>query len=268
MDYRLIALDLDHTLLNDDFKISARNLEALQKAASNGIKVTIATGRMFRSALPYARQLGVKLPLITYHGALIKEVAGEQRILRKWCIPKDLALEIIGLGEAEGFHINLYINDTLYVKEENENTKFYKGIAAIPLEIVGDLADYLEQAQDEPIKLSIINREGRLQNLQIKLKEKYGTELSILISRPDFLEITYKEATKGKALQYLAERENILASQTIAIGDNYNDVDMLQYAGIGVAVSNAPPDVQKEANFVTGTNTEDGVALFLERYIL
>jgi len=268
MNYKLLALDLDDTLLGDDYAISPRNLEALRKAALMGVKITLATGRMFRSALPYARQIGVELPIITYHGALIREITGEQRVLRQWGVPRELAFEIIRFGEAEGFHFNLYHNDRLYVKEENENTRYYQSIASIPLEVVRDLTEYLEQISDEPTKLTVVNRQGRLPGLQDKLLEKYAKELSIVLSRSDFLEMTHNEATKGRALKFLAERENISISDVIAIGDNYNDVDMLQCAGLGVAMGNAPLDVQAAADLVTGTYTEDGVALFLEKYIL
>ena len=268
MNYKLLALDLDDTLLNDQYKISERNIKALKEAALQGIEITIATGRMFRSALPYARELGITLPLITYHGALIKETTAENKVLRQWSVPYTLALEILRFGEAEGFHFNIYLDDNLYVKEENEYSRYYQSIASIPLETVGDLGDFLERVRKEPTKLTVINREGRLEELQKALQVKYASDLSVVQSRPFFLEITHREATKGRALKFLVEKKNLSSSQVIAIGDSYNDIDMLQYAGVGVAMGNAPPDVQKAADFVAAANTEDGVALFLENYIL
>ncbi len=268
MNYKLLALDLDDTLLNEEFKISSRNKKALKEAASRGIGITIATGRMFRSSLPFARELGIELPLITYHGALVKEASGEQKVFRQVAVPYDLAVEILRYGEAENYHFNIYLDDKLYVKEENENTRYYQWIASIPLETVGELAVFLEQVQKEPTKLTVINREGRLEELQKILQGKYAHELSILQSRPYFLEITHRDATKGQALKFLAERENLSAGQVIAIGDSYNDIDMLQYAGMGVAMGNAPAAVQRAADIVARANTEDGVALFLEKYIL
>ena len=135
MNYKLLALDLDDTLLNDQYKISERNIKALKEAALQGIEITIATGRMFRSALPYARELGITLPLITYHGALIKETTEDKKVLRQWAVPYKLALEILRFGEAEGFHLNIYLDDKLYIKEENENSRYYQNIASIPLEM-------------------------------------------------------------------------------------------------------------------------------------
>ncbi len=268
MKYKLLALDLDDTLLNEKFAVSPRNVQALSKAMQQGLGVTLATGRMFRSALPYARELGITLPLITYHGALIRETTEENKILREHSVPYDLALEILRFGEKEGFYFNIYLEDQLYVKEESDNSRYYQSIASIPLQAVGDLGAFLEKAGKEPTKLVIINRQGRLAGLQETLLEKYASALSIVQSRPYFLEITHREATKGRALKFLAERENLSLARVIAIGDSYNDIDMLQCAGIGVAMGNAPPEVQQAADFVAMANTEDGVARFLERYIL
>jgi len=267
MKYKLLAIDLDDTLLNEQFKISRRNREAIRKIVSTGLMVTIATGRMFRSALPYARELGVELPLITYHGALIKKTNGEET-LRHCPVPYDLALEILLLGEEEGFHLNLYLDDALFIKEENENSRYYQTIASIPLEAVGDLYQFLLEKKAEPTKLTVINFAGRLREIQMMLEEKYREHLSILQSRPYFLEITNRGATKGQALKFLAEREGILPGEVVAVGDSYNDIDMLQFAGLGVAVANAPQEVKDVANYVTRTNTEDGVAFLIEELLL
>lgn len=269
MKFKLLALDLDDTLLNDDLQISPRNMAAIRRVAARGMMVTIATGRMFSSALPYARQLEVNLPLITYHGALIK-YAGSGEVLRHCPVPLERALEILDLSEELGFHVNLYLHDRLFVKEENENTRYYRTIASIPLEQVGNLSRFLLKQKEEPTKLTIINtaEDGSLEDLQQMLRERYLPELSILKSRPFFLEITHREATKGRALDFLARREGISAEEIVAIGDSYNDIDMLQFAGVGVAVANAPAEVKKVADVITRSSREDGVAAFLEEYLL
>ena len=267
MTYKLLALDLDDTLLNENFKISARNIKAIRAIVQKGMKVTIATGRMFRSALPYARELEVDLPLITYHGALIKN-AGSGEVLKHCPLPYDLALEILQLGEEMDFHINFYFDDRLFIKEENENTKYYQNIASIPVESVGVLSRFMSDQKMEPTKLTIVNQDGRMDQLQRMLKNKYMPQLSVVQSRPHFLEITNKLATKGQALHFLAGKEGILTEEIVAIGDSYNDVDMLQFAGLGVAVANAPQEVQNAADLITASNTDDGVALFLEQHFL
>ncbi|MGI5875902.1 MAG: Cof-type HAD-IIB family hydrolase [Dethiobacteria bacterium] len=266
MKYKLLALDLDDTLLNDEFIISARNIEAIQKVAKKGILPVIATGRMFCSALPYARQLGVDLPLITYHGALIKN-AGNEEILRHCTIPYEMAAGIIRFGEKNKLHLNLYLDDRLFIEEESTESHYYQSIASIPVNPVGDLSVFLFNRQQEPTKITFINKEGYLSEIESLLRSIYP-ELSILQSRPYFLEITHRDATKGQALNFLAKKENILPEQIIAIGDSYNDIDMLEFAGLGVAVGNAPEEVKKAADVITGLNTEDGVAAFLEEYFL
>lgn len=267
MPYKLVALDLDDTLLNAQFKISPRNQEAIRRVVKKGILVTIATGRMYRSALRYARELEIDLPLILYHGAMIREaVSGE--MIRYSPVPGELAREIVEFAAAENYHVNLYIDDRLFVRTETEESRYYQTIAPIPVEPVGDLCAFLDQRQVEPTKLSIINRDERMDELQPYLEEKYTGRLTVLQSRPHFLEITSTEATKGQALKYLGDLRDIKQEEMVAIGDSYNDIDMLRFAGMGVAMANAPAAVRDVADFITDSNLDDGVATFLERYIL
>ena len=267
MKYKLLALDLDDTLLNESYVISPRNIKAIRAIVQKGMKVTIATGRMFRSTLPHARKLEVELPLITYHGALIKNACSGE-VLKHYPLPYDTALEILQLGEKMDFHVNFYFDDRLFIKEENENTKYYQQIASIPVESVGELSHFMLEQHMQPTKLTIINQDGRMDQLQHMLRDKFMQQLSIVLSRPHFLEITNRQATKGQALRFLAGKEGILAEEIVAMGDSYNDIDMLQYAGLGVAVANAPQEVKNAADHITAANTDDGVALFLEQHFL
>ncbi len=267
MKYRLLALDLDDTLLNETFEISPRNLKAVREAMKRGMLVTIATGRMFRSALPHAQRLGVELPLITYHGAKIK-VAGTGELLRHRPVPFAVAEEILKLGRELGVHQNLYLEDNLFVSGETKESHYYKKIASIPVHPVGDLVDFLQQRGTEPTKITIIELGGRLPELQRLLSPKYDSEVTIVQSRPHFLEITHSASTKGQAVSYLVQREGVSSREVCAVGDSYNDIDMLQYAGLGAAVGNAPPEVKEAADIVIPPNTEDGVARFVEEYLL
>ena len=260
MKYKLLALDLDDTLLDEHSKISSRNIKAIRKVAEKGTLVTIATGVCI---VPPCLLPGIEIEsaLITYHGALIRK-ADDKEILRHSKVPFEPALEILELGEEKGFHLNLYFDDKLFTKEENESTRYYRTIASVPVKTVGNLAKFLLREKIEPTKLTIINQEGRLGEIQQMVRERFSKELIILQSRPHFLEITHKEATKGQALDYLAKRKGISADEILAFGDSYNDIDMLQYAGMGVAMANAPEDIKKAADFVTGTNTENGLPPF------
>ncbi|HHU29671.1 MAG: Cof-type HAD-IIB family hydrolase [Bacillota bacterium] len=263
MNIKLLALDLDDTLLDENSRISDVNRAAIQRAAKEGILVTLATGRMFCSALPYARQLQIDLPLITYHGALIR-MADSRETLLHIPVPLDLAREAAAIAEEKGLHINVYINDRLYVAEENEFSRYYQSIAGVEVEAVGRISTFLREA---PTKITIINREGTLLKLRDFLLQRFGSSLAINLSKPDFLEITDRSATKGRALQFLAEMHRIPREQVAAIGDSYNDLDMLQYAGIGVAVANARQEIKEAASIVTESNLNNGVAVFINDYL-
>ncbi|GFP38137.1 5-amino-6-(5-phospho-D-ribitylamino)uracil phosphatase [Candidatus Hakubella thermalkaliphila] len=129
---------------------------------------------------------------------------------------------------------------------------------------VGDLAVFLETA---PTKLTIINGEARLAEIKSALLERYGNELAIVISRPNFLEIADRLATKGQALSILAEMLDIPREQVAAVGDSYNDLDMILYAGFGVAVANAREEIKSVADIITAKNTDHGVAVFIRQYL-
>lgn len=267
MVYKLLALDLDDTLLDEQSQISERNLRAIAEAKRRGLLVTIATGRMFNSARRYAEQLQIDLPVIAYHGALIKNPqSGEE--LWHCPVPRDLAAAVIMQVEAAGFHINVYFEDSLYTQEENEYTRYYEDFASVAITPVGDLVSFMERFPQGPTKLTIIDWDGRIERLEKSLNAELGEQLKILQSRPYFLEITCTKATKGQALQFLAQKQGIRREETVAIGDSYNDLDMIQYAGLGVAVANARREVRDAADLVTVTNGEDGVAEVIEKYIL
>lgn len=263
MAFRLLALDLDDTLLNEEFRISAENRQAVREAAESGVLVTLATGRMYRSALPFARELGIDLPLITYHGALVR-MAGEGETLYHRPIPLSIAREVVTFSAKRDFHVNAYIDDELFVAEENEFSRYYQTIARVKVTAVGDLARFLEVP---PTKLTVINRDGRLDGLREELSRNFDGLLAINISRPHFLEITDRLATKGRALKYLAELHQIPREQVAAVGDSFNDIDMLLYAGIGVAVANAREEVRAVADYITASNVEHGVAQFIRKFL-
>ncbi|NLC51439.1 MAG: HAD family phosphatase [Firmicutes bacterium] len=267
MSYKMLALDLDDTLLNEHSQVSERNQWAVSEAIKCGILVTIATGRMFCSARRFAAQLKINSPIISYHGALIKSPVTDAELWHR-PVPPALAKEIIGRAEDRGFHVNLYIEDRLYAHEENEYTRYYEDFAGVEITPVGDLKRFVVCSSVAPTKLTIIDWHGRIEELESELNNDYEHKLSILQSRPYFLEITDKEATKGQALRYLSENFGIRREESIAVGDSYNDLDMVEFAGLGVAVANARREVQDAANIVTATNVEDGVAMVIEEFIL
>lgn len=261
--YKMIAIDLDDTLLTPDLKISPKNKAYIQRAKDAGIHVTLATGRMFCSALPYAKELELNLPIVTYQGALVKEaVTGEVLIHRP--VPLDLAREVLTWGTERGYHINLYVNDNLYVEKVTPEAEAYQKISGIPAQPVGDLQKFL---QEEPTKILFVGGTQELDALKEEMEAHFGPKLHITKSKPHFLEFSHPEATKGHALDALAKRWGLTADQVIAIGDAPNDLEMLAYAGLGAVMGNAAEDVKAQADYVTGTNQADGVAQVIAKYI-
>ncbi len=269
MRYRLIAVDLDGTLLDHNLRISPRNKRALKEAAKRGVMVTVATGRMYRTSIPYVRELELNTdwPMINYHGALIKTTESK-KVLHYQPVDLDLAVDIAAYAEAERYHVNAFIGDCLYIEAENEFSRYYQSIADVELEAVGKLSHYLKQRGEAPAKLTIINWHEQLNRIEAFLKERYGDKIAAMQSLPYFLEITDRRATKGQALHWLAHRLGILPEEIVAFGDSYNDLDMIKYAGLGVAMANARPEVSRAADLVTDSNDQDGVARVIEEYIL
>lgn len=262
-EIKLVAIDLDDTLLKDDLTISPRAKNAIAKAVESGVAVTFATGRMFTSALPFALDLKLDLPLITYQGALVKYVDG--RVVYHKPLPMYLAKEVVNFLIPYKYHVNLYVNDELRMERESPEGHRYANISKVPLHFYDNLYDALS---DEPTKILIIAKEQELDELAADLEQKFGSAVNITKSKPYFLEVANKEATKGLALAELASSLNLHASQIMAIGDSWNDLDMIEYAGIGVAMNNAAPEVKKIANYITSSNNDDGVAEAIELFVL
>ncbi len=261
---KLVALDLDDTLLTSKLEISPNTAEAIRRAKAQGVTVTLATGRMYRSALPFALDLGLDVPLITYHGALVKTSVSKE-VLYHRAIPLDLARLITQIASNLGFHLNIYMNDELYATNRNPHIKGYTDLARVPYIEVPDLLSVLSI---KPDKLLIINDEHKLDDLALNLRDLVGNKLHITKSKPYFLEITHPQATKGQAIQALVEQLGIKPAQVMAVGDSYNDLDMLEYAGVGVAMGNARPEIQEKADYVTRGNDEDGVAEAFYKFVI
>ena len=265
----MIATDLDDTLLNEKSEISSRNKKAVRRAVDAGVRFVIATGRMYKTSVHYLQQMGLDgdCPLINYHGAMVKKSTSGELILHR-PISNTVAVAVAEEAERRGNYVNLFIDDELYIKEENDYSRFYQSMAHMGLKAVGSLGPFLRDNSLEPSKMSIIQWDGTIDELERDLREKFGSELAILQSRPNFLELTEKRATKGQTLRWLAEKEGIRPEEIVAFGDGHNDLDMITYAGLGVAVANARTEVIEAADLVTASNVEDGVAEVIERYVL
>lgn len=266
MTIRLVAMDLDDTLLRDDWTISPRVVKAIQKAQAQGVKMTIATGRTPISARPYAEQLGLDVPVITYHGAMIQQVLSGD-ILFRCVIPSLLATEIVQDVVGRGVYAQIYLKNRVITSELNEWSHEYTRLASVCVE-EADLSILLSQEPEGVEKILLIGEESDLDQLAPLLKQCYGEKVYITKSKPRYLEITDGSVNKGVALAALAEHFGIDQSEVMAIGDSFNDLEMINYAGLGVAMGNARLEIQNRADIITTSNEEDGVAEAIERYVL
>lgn len=262
--FELVAIDLDGTLLDDDLKISPRTQEVIARVRQQGVHVTIATGRMFASAQPYALQLGLDIPLITYQGALVKTSQGGQVLYHRF-VPLELARQVIQTVNEYGYPINVYLDDRLFVEKITPEGEMYARRSNVPLHPAGDLLEFL---QEDPIKVLVIQEEDKLQALEEKCRKIFGGKLYITRSQPMYLEFMHPEATKKRGLEAVASHLGIGPEKIMVIGDSYNDLEMFRFAGFSIAMGNARPEIKERADYVTKSNREEGVAEALEKFLL
>ncbi len=270
-EIKLLVVDIDGTIAGASNQVRPRVKQAIAAAQAQGVRVGIATGRMYKSALRFHHEIGADMPIMAYQGAWIQDPAtGITHQHRP--VPVEIARELIDYFEQshllDQLSIHVYRDDCLYVREINADTELYIGRSGIGVSSVADLRTVLT---DRPTKILAMSEDVQLiDKLRLDLLQRYQpSELHITTSVPIFLETTQSGVNKATAIDYVAtELLGITAENVLAIGDNYNDVEMLAYAGIGVAMENAPLDVQSIANWVAPDIEADGVAVAIEKFIL
>ncbi len=270
-EIKLLIVDIDGTIAGKSNQVSNRVKQAIRAAQAKGVRVGIATGRMYKSALKFHQEIGADFPLIAYQGAWIQDpTTGVQ--YRHSPVPVEIARELIDYFEQahlfDRLSLHVYLGDRLYVREVNPDTELYIGRSGIPANPVGDLRQVLTA---NPTKILAMSEDIKLiDSLLLELRQRYPQEaLHVTTSVPIFLEATQAGVNKGSAIDYIATKTmGITAENVLAIGDNYNDVEMIAYAGIGVAMGNAPDDVQANADWVAPHIEADGVAVAIEKFII
>lgn len=263
MNYKLVALDVDGTLINKERQITPRTKAAINQVREIGVEVTLCTGRMFAGTSPYAKELELELPLVSYNGALVMDYRTKE-VLYQRLLPNDYAAKIIEEARRRKFTINYYHEDRLLVEEITEQNQSYSQWTGVPLEQVKDLAALAY----EPTKLLLIGEQEPLDAYWQEAQGTFGKAVYITKSWPIFLEFLNPEATKGLGLAALVEHLGVERDQVMCIGDSHNDLEMFSYSGLAVAMGNAGENVKKAADYVTTSNEEDGVARALEKFII
>ena len=264
---RLIATDLDDTLLDASAALTPRTRKALDAAMALGCGVTLSSGRMMEAMLPFAEKIGVNAPMLLYNGAMIYDHNTDETLFAPR-IPYETALGIVKLAEAQGYYIQLYPGKGYYCSEIRDCTRAYARQIAVPATSVGmPMAQWLSQNPSDMQKMLIIDTPEGADRIQATLREAFPHGACYLKSKPHYLEIAPEGVDKGRSLAFLSAHLGLTPDEVMAFGDGQNDVPMLTYAGAGYAMANACPQALACTPRIAPPNTEDGVAQVIERYL-
>lgn len=260
MQYKLVVLDMDGTLLNNDHHVSEANIEVIQRLNREGTKVVLASGRPYESIYPYVKELGIDLPIIAANGALIKCPLSSETYYST-SLPIHLAKEIVEYGKENQYPISLYLDSEVHT--------FNESMVNVHWELESLNARVIDRFEDgkEIYKIIYKNTPQKIEEAFKHLEQKYKEKLYITRSDDTYLDVMNINASKGKALYQLLDRLQISSNEVLVMGNSFNDIAMFEVAGFAIAMDNAPQDVKDAADFVTKSNNEDGVAYALDRYI-
>ncbi len=261
-EFKLAAIDLDDTLLNDKKDISDYTVEIIKSAANKGIIVVLATGRSFRGARKYYDKLDLATPIITCGGALVTDNNCNE--LFNLPISTDIAKKILIFAKENNVHAQIENSTGYYFENHNKYSRQHEIFYGFPGDETPDL---INKENIKASKILILGEPDNLDIIQPKAKKLFP-ELLISRSLPSFLEFNNPGSSKGAALHFLASYFSINNKNIIAFGDSDLDMQMLKYAGFSVAVGNASQKIKTLADYVTESNNEDGVAKAIKKFLL
>lgn len=264
MKYKLIAADMDGTLLNSEGKISPKTSKAIKKAVDNGVVFTVSSGRPIQGILKYGEFLPLKFPLITYNGAMIVNPENREILFHK-ALKKEDALKILKLGKDFSVTICLWCENQLFVNRIDERVNRYKRLSGVEPIVIKDK----EQLAKKGItKILWYDKAERIKGIQETLQKESFNEVTFCTSKPEFLEFMDSGVSKAAAMEFLGKLFGIKREEMIAIGDGDNDLLMIEYAGLGISMENGSEKVKKAAGYITSSNDREGVALAIDKFIL
>ena len=243
MRYRLVALDLDGTILDMQLNLDPRDVEALGQIIFAGVTVVACTGRPFPGALPWVERLGLDGPLICYQGAEIRLPDGTK--ILDHGVNHELAMDVIRFARERDLHVQAYRDDRLIVERDRPEAHEYANHAGMEIHLVGDLETAMGPTTP---KLVIVATVQRLEELLPEARRRWDGRLNVATSVPTYLEFTSVESDKASAVAFLCDRLGIPQDQCVAVGDGRNDASMIEWAGLGVAVEGSPPEVVAAAD--------------------
>ena len=269
--YRLLAFDYDGTAAVDGQFPTERVCQAIAAARAKGVVAVLATGRPYDSAARYGEALGLDAPVICFQGAMVRELAGEKRVLYVEPAPADAMCEVLALADERDLELNIYGEDQMYIIQRGRPLEFYERWFGMPIMMASSYAEICNEfaaTGRSPLKGLFIGPAETNDAFRDELRERFAGRLEVVRSHDLFVEVHSTEASKGHGLKFLADYYDIPQAETIAVGDSGNDSSMIEWAGLGVAMANALPEVFAAADAVAPAVTEDGLADVIERYIL
>ena len=267
MKYKLLAADMDGTLLNDNRELTPRTVAALRKMVEAGIWFVPSTGRPLSRMGMISSLFDEDMPFILYNGAMVAmHLSGE--VLHSVSLSPDTAKEVYQLGQERDLSIALWQNEKLYFNRDCPFTRQYGELHGSNPNLISEKSDLESLAQQGITKILWIDHPSRIINFFKEMAAHFGDSLNCHPSRPEFLEFVHAAASKAAAMEVIGARLGVSQAEMVAIGDGYNDLSMLQYAGFSVAMGNAPGEIKAVCNHVTCSNNEDGVAVFIEKHLL
>lgn len=262
--YRLLVADIDGTLVTGDRQLTTRVLAAVRAAQDRGVRVCLATGRIWLSARPYFERLGADPPAILYNGGLVYDFASGRELRRVHLDYEHARAVLEVLRAVPEVQPHLYAGDRVYTGRINDLTERYRRKDGLHVEEVGDLVEFLP---GDPMKMLIVGARPDLERAAAQIRA-LPLPINTVFSEETYLEILPTGSSKGVALRFVAEYLGIPLASVVAVGDNLNDLEMIQIAAVGVAMGNAPEALKAHADYVAPTNDDEGLADVIERFVL
>ncbi|MCR2821887.1 Cof-type HAD-IIB family hydrolase [Lederbergia panacisoli] len=271
MTYKMLCLDIDGTLLDSNHKISFETKKAIQ-SLPEGFPVILVSARMPKGIMFLHNELELNTPIICYSGALVVDVTTDtsyKPILNK-TMTLDEIKKITSQAKIRDVHIGFYKDNEWYVNKMDDWAIQEQEIAKTEPKIMDyqKLFHMWEQQNTGANKVLCMGQEKEIERLEQDLQNICNGELTVYRSKPTYLEIMHHTANKTSAIHLLQEKYTLKQNQIIAVGDNFNDIDMLKYAGLGIAMGNSPEPVKQIANEITFSNDDNGVAKVIQKYLL
>ncbi|MDR2403614.1 MAG: Cof-type HAD-IIB family hydrolase [Spirochaetaceae bacterium] len=275
---KALALDLDGTTLRPDAVLSGPTIRTLRACMDRGVEAIICTGRSVGAAEPYRRAIGGRGPMVYFNGAVVTDPAGGEA-LSTILLDRDIAAGSVDIARKRGVHFQVFlrgsasgsgVGECLMIEREDEETEFYRKRTGLN-PVIGDIREALstlpEQAPGQPaagcIKGLFIGEPPVLEEIRSALEEQYPGRFCLVRSHATFLELMAAGVSKGQGLRLAMERRGLNPAAVFAFGDEENDLSLFGAAGYSAAPANAKAEIREAADFVIGSNAEDGVAVFL-----